>query len=154
MDTSDDTRGNRRSIYVLVRRSQHLTLLKSAGFIVERRIGNSRLYRADHSALGALRTVVEDWIGGSPAKVAERYSKLSPIRYVRKEIAPLLLIHGTADGVVPSNYARNAATGDFSEALSLYYVVRGTPQEAEMRRILSNRFEQIDRHFPGWTRGR
>ncbi|HEY1573262.1 MAG TPA: metalloregulator ArsR/SmtB family transcription factor [Pseudonocardiaceae bacterium] len=40
--------------------SQHLTVLKSAGFIVERRQGNSRIYRADQAALGALRAVVEE----------------------------------------------------------------------------------------------
>jgi acetyl esterase/lipase len=56
-----------------------------------------------------LRKVVEEWVGGSPAKVAERYSILSPIRYVRKEIAPLLLLHGTADGVVPAEQSKNLA---------------------------------------------
>ena len=45
--------------------SQHLTLLKSAGFLTERRDGNSRLYRADPAALGPLRTVVEEhWRAG------------------------------------------------------------------------------------------
>ena len=32
--------------------SQHLTILKTAGFVVERREGRSRLYRADPDALG------------------------------------------------------------------------------------------------------
>ncbi len=40
--------------------SQHLTVLKTAGFIIERREGKSRLYRADKEALGSLRSVVED----------------------------------------------------------------------------------------------
>ena len=40
--------------------SQHLRVLKAAGFLVERREGTSRLYRADQAALGALRAVVED----------------------------------------------------------------------------------------------
>ena len=40
--------------------SQHLRVLKAAGFVVERREGTSRLYRADHAALGSLRSVVED----------------------------------------------------------------------------------------------
>jgi DNA-binding transcriptional ArsR family regulator len=39
--------------------SQHLTVLRTAGFLIERRDGNSRLYRADHAALGPLRAVVE-----------------------------------------------------------------------------------------------
>ncbi len=40
--------------------SQHLTVLKDAGFLLERRQGNSRLYRADKDQLGTLRVVVED----------------------------------------------------------------------------------------------
>jgi len=40
--------------------SQHLRVLKEAGFVVERRQGTSRLYRADQAALGSLRAVVED----------------------------------------------------------------------------------------------
>jgi DNA-binding transcriptional ArsR family regulator len=40
--------------------SQHLTVLKAAGFVVERRVGTSRLYRTDKVALGSLRSVVED----------------------------------------------------------------------------------------------
>jgi len=40
--------------------SQHLRVLKSAGFVVERREGTSRIYRADKDALGSLRAVVED----------------------------------------------------------------------------------------------
>ncbi len=45
--------------------SQHLTVLKTAGFVVERREGRSRLYRADQAALGSLRSVVEEhWRGG------------------------------------------------------------------------------------------
>ncbi|HEX4705025.1 MAG TPA: metalloregulator ArsR/SmtB family transcription factor [Pseudonocardiaceae bacterium] len=40
--------------------SQHLTVLKTAGFVVERREGTSRIYRADKAALGSLRSVVED----------------------------------------------------------------------------------------------
>jgi DNA-binding transcriptional ArsR family regulator len=45
--------------------SQHLTILREAGFVTERRAGTSRLYRADHEALGALRTVIEaQWEDG------------------------------------------------------------------------------------------
>jgi DNA-binding transcriptional ArsR family regulator len=39
--------------------SQHLTVLRTAGFLLERRKGNTRLYRADQAALGPLRAVVE-----------------------------------------------------------------------------------------------
>src|SRR3954447_2446546 len=45
--------------------SQHLTVLRTAGFLLERREGNSRLYRADQAALGPLRAVVEEhWRAG------------------------------------------------------------------------------------------
>jgi DNA-binding transcriptional ArsR family regulator len=45
--------------------SQHLGVLKVAGFVNERREGNSRRYRADQAALGALRVVVESqWRDG------------------------------------------------------------------------------------------
>jgi DNA-binding transcriptional ArsR family regulator len=40
--------------------SQHLTVLRAAGFLVERRAGTSRIYHADKAALGSLRAVVED----------------------------------------------------------------------------------------------
>jgi DNA-binding transcriptional ArsR family regulator len=40
--------------------SQQLSVLKTAGFVTERRQGTSRIYRADKAALGSLRSVVED----------------------------------------------------------------------------------------------
>jgi len=40
--------------------SQHLAVLRRAGFVAERRVGTSRFYRADQEALGPLRAVVED----------------------------------------------------------------------------------------------
>lgn len=39
--------------------SQHLTVLREAGFVTERRDGRSRLYRTNPDALGALRAVIE-----------------------------------------------------------------------------------------------
>lgn len=40
--------------------SQHLSVLKAAGFVVERREGRGRFYRADKAALGSLRSIVEE----------------------------------------------------------------------------------------------
>jgi DNA-binding transcriptional ArsR family regulator len=40
--------------------SQHLTVLKAAGFVSERREGTSRMYRTDQAALGSLRSIVEE----------------------------------------------------------------------------------------------
>ena len=41
--------------------SQHLRVLKDAGYVIERREGTSRIYRADKAALGSLRSAVEDY---------------------------------------------------------------------------------------------
>jgi DNA-binding transcriptional ArsR family regulator len=51
--------------------SQHLRVLKTAGFVVERRVGTSRLYRADRAALGSLRSVVEDHWRSSLGRIKE-----------------------------------------------------------------------------------
>jgi DNA-binding transcriptional ArsR family regulator len=40
--------------------SQHLRVLKQAGFVVERRQGTSRFYHADNAAVGSLRAAVEE----------------------------------------------------------------------------------------------
>jgi DNA-binding transcriptional ArsR family regulator len=40
--------------------SQHLRVLKQAGFLVERRNGTSRFYHTDKAALGSLRAAVEE----------------------------------------------------------------------------------------------
>ena len=39
--------------------SQHLGVLRTAGFVAVRRDGRSRLYRADRKALGPLRPMLE-----------------------------------------------------------------------------------------------
>lgn len=44
--------------------SQHLTVLREAGFVRVRRDGNRRLYQADKERLGPLRGVLEAmWMG-------------------------------------------------------------------------------------------
>lgn len=40
--------------------SQHLGVLRRAGFVTVEKDGNRRLYRADKDALGPLRTVLEE----------------------------------------------------------------------------------------------
>jgi len=39
--------------------SQHLGVLREAGFVTVRKDGNRRLYRADHEGLGPLRPILE-----------------------------------------------------------------------------------------------
>ena len=51
--------------------SQHLRVLKNAGFVVERREGTSRIYRADKAALGSLRSAVEDYWRHSLGRVKD-----------------------------------------------------------------------------------
>ncbi len=51
--------------------SQHLTVLRASGFLLERKEGNSRLYRADQEALGPLRAVVEQHWRAGLARVQE-----------------------------------------------------------------------------------
>ena len=41
--------------------SQHLTILRQAGLLTERRDGNRRLYRARPEALGEVRAYIEDF---------------------------------------------------------------------------------------------
>jgi DNA-binding transcriptional ArsR family regulator len=41
--------------------SQHLALLRSAGFVQVRRDGKRRLYRADHERLGPLKPFLESF---------------------------------------------------------------------------------------------
>src|SRR4051794_16515580 len=41
--------------------SQHLALLRDAGFVTVRREGKRRLYRADHAALGPLKGFLESF---------------------------------------------------------------------------------------------
>lgn len=43
--------------------SQHLRVLREAGLVRERRVGNHRLYRADRQALGPFRAVLKSlWL--------------------------------------------------------------------------------------------
>jgi acetyl esterase/lipase len=53
-----------------------------------------------------VRSALEKWLGGAPTKVPERYARASPITYARKGAPPTLLIHGTADAVVPAEQSR------------------------------------------------
>jgi DNA-binding transcriptional ArsR family regulator len=45
--------------------SQHLGVLRDAGFVSVRRDGRARFYRADRKALGPLRTTLEKMWGAS-----------------------------------------------------------------------------------------
>jgi hypothetical protein len=53
------------------------------------------------------------------------------------------------DGIRPSSYAASSPGEDFSETLVLYNRVRGTPQEAEFRAMMPERFRILDRMVGG-----
>jgi acetyl esterase/lipase len=53
----------------------------------------------------AVRGMLEGFLGGTPAQVAEAYQVASPVSYVRKEVAPLFLCHGEQDPLVPVEQA-------------------------------------------------
>ncbi|HYV50141.1 MAG TPA: LysM domain-containing protein [Myxococcaceae bacterium] len=48
------------------------------------------------------------------------------------------------DGLAPSEYARSSRTEDFSEALTLYQLSKGTPYEAEYRSMFPERWSALE----------
>jgi DNA-binding transcriptional ArsR family regulator len=50
--------------------SQHLALLRGAGFVTVRRDGKRRLYRADHEQLGPLKEFLESFWAGQLERLA------------------------------------------------------------------------------------
>ena len=49
-----------------------------------------------------IATMLEQWFGGPPhGKVRAKYEAASPVTYVHKKAAPMLLLHGSADPVIP-----------------------------------------------------
>jgi acetyl esterase/lipase len=53
----------------------------------------------------ASRNIVKNFLGGTREEKAEAYRKASPITYVSKGDAPMLLIQGTKDALVPHQQA-------------------------------------------------
>ena len=49
-----------------------------------------------------------------------------------------------ADELEPSGYARGNADEDYAESYRLYFQVKGTPAEAEVRALLPARFQLLD----------
>lgn len=55
--------------------SQHLAVLREAGFVTVRKDGNRRLYRADKKALGPLRGVLEAMWSATLSQLADTIEK-------------------------------------------------------------------------------
>jgi acetyl esterase/lipase len=55
------------------------------------------------------QNVLGGLLGGTPKTAAERYAVASPVSHAHRDAAPMLLIHGTADTVVPVGQSRELA---------------------------------------------
>src|SRR5262249_20713695 len=64
----------------------------------------------DPFKLLALRFFMEKWLDRPPSKVPEPYTKASPAHYAHKDAAPILLLHGTKDVVVPLEQSEQFVT--------------------------------------------
>jgi len=49
------------------------------------------------------------WLGGGVNEVPKHYHKASPVTYLRKDAAPILLVHGEMDDMVPVEQSRTFA---------------------------------------------
>lgn len=54
---------------------------------------------------GGAAPIVERFLGGKLDAIPDVYKKSSPISYVKKDLPPILTIHGTADTLVPPDQA-------------------------------------------------
>ena len=52
-----------------------------------------------------VRGVLENYLGGSPAQIADRYRAASPLKYADRQQPPTLLIQGQRDHIVKPNFA-------------------------------------------------
>lgn len=48
------------------------------------------------------RAMLEDYLGGTPASLGDRYAAASPTKFVRPNVPPTLMIHGMNDPIVSS----------------------------------------------------
>jgi acetyl esterase/lipase len=56
-----------------------------------------------------VRSVLENFLGGTPEQVRDRYEAASPSQYVRANLPPSLLIYGGKDRIVLSRFGRGMA---------------------------------------------
>ena len=63
--------------------SQHLTVLREAGLVTERRDGTRRLYRARPEGLAPLRTFLDDFGGAPPRRAQARAEREERSRHGR-----------------------------------------------------------------------
>ena len=50
--------------------------------------------------------LIQDFLGGSPEEVPERYHEASPVNHVRSDSPPVFLYHGEKDSLVNPDHTR------------------------------------------------
>lgn len=53
------------------------------------------------------RSLLEDFIGGSPQQFPDQYRQASPLNFVTQQVPPTLLIYGSRDHIVEAQYGQN-----------------------------------------------
>jgi acetyl esterase/lipase len=71
--------------------------------------GITDLERLHQNSRFLTRYAAETFLGGTPKQVGDRYVMASPTSHVSKGMVPTLLIHGTADTVVPFEQSQRYA---------------------------------------------
>jgi acetyl esterase/lipase len=104
---------------------------------------------------------LEKWLGGSPAKVPERYARAGVAGYVHKGGPPVLLIHGAADKVVGVEHSqlladKLTASGRPVSLLTLANAPHTFDEQGDMNACLAAVATAafLDRHLNGRTPGR
>jgi DNA-binding transcriptional ArsR family regulator len=68
--------------------SQHLAVLRDAGFVTVRRVGNRRFYRADQQGLGSFRAVLEAMWAATLDRLADAAEDLAEVDAPTAEASP------------------------------------------------------------------
>jgi dienelactone hydrolase len=92
-----------------------------------------------------------DFIGGTKIKLPDQYKKASPITYVTDDDAPMLLLQGTKDPLVPHSQAFKmidalTAAGVTGRAEILIGAGHGWGGE-QLQQSLDETFEFLDEHL-------
>jgi dipeptidyl aminopeptidase/acylaminoacyl peptidase len=77
-----------------------------------------------------VRSIIAQFLGGTPLEVPGQYRDASPITYVRAGLPPTLILHGARDHYVLADFSRDLdrrlrAAGDTSVLLELPWSEHG-----------------------------
>ncbi len=93
--------------------------------------------------------ILKNWIGGTAAEMEEAYRKASPITYVTHDDAPMLLLQGTKDALIPHTQAYAMAdaltkAGVPGRVELLLGQGHGWPDPVEIKRTLEAAYAFLD----------